>query len=217
VSTIKDLDFHNRFSWQSVLDMLVALCAESADLSFDSRIIGDEKLPTLEMRLDRPEDLEEPASMTQGHACVEMWTRGTVVLADGDLPDKLPCGPVWALRKGGPAAVSYRVFRETVRILAELKANRLPALFSWSSIPLTPICDDLSVLSRRERASYAYGAVHTVWLRCPQDAVLKNALRSMDRCGQLRVQNMATANTWIVGELDDELLMLEFGIQKSLD
>lgn len=203
MSTVKDLDFENRNSWQGALQLLFALCGEAADLSFDCRVLGDRKLPTLEIRLDNPAELEEPCVLTQGETSVERWKYGTVVLSDRK-PEVLPDGPVWLLRKSGAAAITYRAFREAVRVLSEFG---LPAEFSWSSLPLVPACDDLSITARRERDSYAYGAVHTLWLRYPEEERLKSALRAMEGCGQLRVQNMATANTWIVGRVDEAKLL----------
>ncbi len=198
MNKVIDLDFENRNSWQGALNMLFSLCGESADLSFDYRLLGGLRLPTLEVRLDNPAELEQPLTAAWGDACVETWKYGSVVLADRK-PEELPEGQVWLLRNTGAAAVTYRAFRETVRVL---KALGLPAEFSWSSLPLVPACDDLTITARRELDSYAYGAIHTLWLRCPAEDWLKGALRAMGKCGQLRVQNMSTANTWIIGVTD---------------
>lgn len=194
-----DLDFENRRSWQGALNMLSVLCGESADLSFSLRSAGEQKLPAVEIRLDKPDELEIPDAEEHNGTTVEKWKFGTVILADKK-PFDLPDGEVFILRKNGAAAITYRAFRETVRVL-----NLLPfkAEFSWSSLPLASACDDLSVTLRRERNIYAHGAVHTIWLRCPDDENLKAAMRSIDSCGQLRVQNMTTANTWITGSIDE--------------
>ena len=203
MSLVKDLDFENRSSWQGALTMLYSLCGESADLSFDCRMLGGRNLPTLEIRLDNPAELEEPSAVTEKETRVETWKYGTVVLSDKK-PEDVPAGPVWLLRNTGGAAVTYRAFRETVRVLRELD---LPAEFSWSSLPLVPICDNLQITARRELDSYACGAIHTLWLRCPEEDRLKRAMRAMGKCGQLRVQNMATANTWIIGKTDEAKLL----------
>jgi len=209
VSGVKDLDMENRYSWQGVLEMLMALCGEAADLSFDYRVLGEKKLPSLEIRLDRPAELREPQSAVEEGIDRETWNFGTVVLTDR-IPEDLPDGPVWLLRRSGAAAVAYRAFRETVKVLNRLG---LPAEFSWSSIPLAPICDDLSITARRERICCSQGAIHTIWVRCPEDEQLKKALRSSKECGQLMVQNMSTANTWIAGGVDEDLLSREiYGI-----
>lgn len=207
MNRVKDLDLQERYSWQGVLSLLLTLCGEAADLSFDLRALGQGTLPTLEIRLDRPEELEEPGTEVRDGARLETWSRGTVVLA-AEIPGwVLPEGPVWIMRESGAAAVTYRAFRETVRLLSGLKAAGLPARFSWSSIPLAPICDDPAVLARRERAAWLWGAVHTVWLRCEEEERLKAALRTVEQCGQLRAQNMTTANTWIAGRVDETALL----------
>ena len=200
---VTDLDLENRSSWQGALDMVFALCGEAADLSFDCRMLGEDKTPTVEIRLDNPAELALPRTAEADGATVETWKYGTVVLAE-ERPAKLPEGPVFLLRRGGAAAVTYRAFKETVRVLMELG---IPAEFSWSSIPLAPLCDDLSVTLRRERDSWQYGAVHTLWVRCAEDEPLRAAMRRMGPCGQLRAQNMATANTWVIGSVEQEKLL----------
>ena len=206
MNRVTDLDFDNRNTWQGALKMLLALCGESADLSFDFRTVGDLRLPTVELRLDNPAELTLPEVLLWEEASAEVWSNGTVIMADRK-PEKMPDGPVWLLRHRGTAAVTYRAFREAVRVLAALS---LPAEFSWSSIPLAPVCDDLELTLRREADSYAFCAIHTVWLRCPRDETLKSAMGALGRCGQLRVQNMATANTWIVGETAESRLLDAF-------
>ncbi len=36
---------------------------------------------------------------------------------------------------------------------------------------------------------------------------VKAAMTAMNRCGELRVQNMATANTWVSGSVDEAELL----------
>lgn len=205
MNTLTDLDFHSRRSWQGALDLIFALCGRAADLSFDMRTLGSCRLPTGEFRLDQPEKLRLPEITAWTGASAERWENGTVLLAD-TWPETVPDGDVWVLRRTGAAAVTYRAFRETVRVLA---AVGLPSEFAWSSIPLAPVCDDASVTERAETLCYRCGAIHTLWLRCPSDEKVRTALGSLSGCGQLRVQNMATANTWISGRLDEERLKRE--------
>lgn len=203
MNRVTDLDMENRRSWQGALDMIFALCGEAADLSFDCRMLGEDKTPTVEIRLDCPAELSLPQTLETEDMTVETWKYGTVVLAE-EPPAKLPEGTVFVLRRGGAAAVTYRAFKETVRVLTELG---VPTEFSWSSIPLAPLCDDLSVTLKREQDSYQYGAVHTLWVRCAEDEPLREAMKGMGPCGQLRAQNMATANTWIAGSVDQNRLL----------
>ena len=49
--------------------------------------------------------------------------------------------------------------------------------------------------------------MHTVWLRSSDDEAVKAAMTAMNRCGELRVQNMATANTWVSGSVDEAELL----------
>ena len=179
---IKDLDVENRRSWQGALDMIFTLCGEAADLSFDCRMLGSRnKLPTVEFRLDAPAELTLPHVASTADGTVEVWKYGTVILTD-HIPAQMP-----------------ERSEET-----ELK---LPAEFSWSSIFLASLCDDLSLTLAREAAAYAYGAMHTIWLRSSDDEAVKAAMTAMNRCGELRVQNMATANTWVSGSVDEAELL----------
>ena len=201
---VRDLDINNRSSWQGALDMLLALCGEAADLSFDCRDLGGWKLPSVEIRLDKPEELQLPETeqLPDGSA-VERWCFGTVVLADA-IPEELPADAAWLLRSDGAASVTYRAFKEAVRVL---QAVELPAEFAWSSIPLAPLCQDAAVMAEKEQACYGLGAVHTLWVRSDDDEVVKAAVKKAGACGQIRMQNMATANTWVGGELREEDLL----------
>jgi hypothetical protein len=198
-----DIDMENRNAWQGALVMLLGLCGEAADLSFDSRSVDGWKLPTLELRFDAPAELQLPQVTAMPWGTAEHWDRGTVLLAESK-PEALPEGPVWLLKKNGAAAVIYRAFREAVRVLQEVG---LPAEFAWSSLPLAPLCDDETRMGEKEKACWALGAIHTLWLRCEQDEVLQEALRKAGSCGQLQAQNMTTANTWILGQVEEELLL----------
>ena len=97
---VTDLDLENRSSWQGALDMVFALCGEAADLSFDCRMLGEDKTPTVEIRLDNPAELALPRTAEADGATVETWKYGTVVLAE-ERPAKLPEGLVFLLRRGG--------------------------------------------------------------------------------------------------------------------
>lgn len=44
-------------------------------------------------------------------------------------------------------------------------------------------------------------------VRCRQDETLKCSMKQMGPCGLLQVQNMATANTWITGSVDQARLL----------
>ena len=203
MNQVRDLDLENHHSWQGALKLLLALCDESADLSFDCCDIGGWKLPSLEVRLDNPAQLRLPQITQEDGVSTERWEHGTVLLAERR-PEKLPAGPVWLLRTSGAAAVTYRAFREAARVL---QALGLPAEFSWSSLPLAPISADPDLTARREQACWSLGAIHSLWLRCPEDEALKRAMAAMEPCGQLQVQNMTTANTWISGSLRREQLL----------
>ncbi len=201
---VRDLDVENRSSWQGALDMIFALCGEAADLSFDCRMLGGRKTPTAEFRLDDPAELELPRVEKTADGAVETWKYGTVMLVEHP-PVQVPdAEKVFLLRPDGAAAVTYRAFKEAVRVLTDLK---LPAEFSWTSIPLAPLCDDLSLTLAREAAAYAFGALHTIWLRSPDDGAVKTAMADVQHCGELRVQNMATANTWIAGGVNEEEML----------
>ena len=108
---------------------------EAADLSFDCRMLGSRnKLPTVEFRLDAPAELTLPHVASTADGTVEVWKYGTVILTD-HIPAQMPeATTVFLLRPDGAAAVTYRAFKESVRVLTELK---LPAEFSWRLCAMT--------------------------------------------------------------------------------
>lgn len=194
-----DLDWQGHRSWQSVLQMLLELCDRRADITFGVRQIGTAQVPTLEVRLDNPAGLSGPERLDGG---ADRWQAGTVLLA-GEQPHQLPEGRVWLLRESGAGAVIYRAFRQAVEMMEPLRGE---LEFSWSSVPLSPVCDDVELTHRREALCYSYGAIHTLWVRSRSELALKERLRQLPPCGQLQVQNMATANTWIIPQEEDRLL-----------
>lgn len=200
---VHDLDLREHFSWQHVLDMIFHLCGEAADLSFDSRSLGTRQIATAEFRLDAPAAVKLPEISKADGAEVHVWSHGTVVLTDSVIPKDLPGKEAWLLRRNGAGAVTYRAFLESVRVLERLG---LPAEFSWSSVPLAPICADGAKLAAKEQAAWSLGAIHTVWLRNGSDEAVCQRLRAIPVCGELRVQNMQTANTWIAGRTDAQAL-----------
>ena len=199
----RDLDFSGHASWQGVLDMLSALCGGAADLSYAYRDADGFKIPVIEIRLDRPEELDLP-SVIEGDVRKDYWDRGTVFVAE-ELPDiSGEEGNVWMMRENGTAAVAYHAFVETVRVYRE---TGLAVQFVWSQIPLAPACDDAEITRSRERMMFEKGAVHTVWVREASDDIIKEKILEMKDCGEIRVQNMATANTWIAGSTDEKAVM----------
>ena len=199
---VKDMDFENHWSWQGVLDMLNVLAKDAADLSFAYREIGGWKLPTIEVRLDKPEELELPNTIEANYTEEDLWDEGSVIQAD-EIPDVPDDGNVWYMRKNGAAAVAYHAFKEALRVYGELGGQ---VEFVWSSIPLSPICDDARLTEARELACFEYGAIHTVWVHEDSDETLKSRMKEQAPCGELRVQNMTTANTWIKGQTCEDRL-----------
>lgn len=189
--------------WQKTLDMIQSLCDGQADLGYDYRDAGGWKLPCVDFRLDAPAELLPPVSREEDGACVDLWQHGAVVLGMS-VPAQLQAETVWLLPPNGASAVIYRAFRRSVALLRQLG---LPVEFSWSSVPLAPQCDDLSLLLRREEEFWQLGSVHTVWLRCEDPENLKDILRTLPPSGQVRVQEMRSANTWVQGILQEAELV----------
>lgn len=208
MGAIIDLDLTERYSWKQVLDMIFDLCGEAADLSFDHCMIEGRRMVTMEIRLDAPAELSLPQVVEDEDFIAEKWARGTVVFADA-MPKNLPSDEkVWLMKKNGAGAVNYRCFKDMVGVMT---AFEIPCEFAWSSYPTAPLCDDTAKLNAREKASYVCGAVHTLWAHGSDEAV-KERLLSMPACGEIRVQNMTTANTWIKGECRANELAEAFGM-----
>jgi len=208
-SEIYDIDVRNHHSWQEMLKMITRLCDDSADCTFSCRNADGWKIPTLEVRLDRPDELEEPERQAAGKYKADVWKNKTVIFAD-DVPEKIPDGEVFLLRENGAAAVTYRAFREIIRVMRKVKEK---PEFLWSSVPLSPVCDTVSVTFEKEKKMYSCGAVHTLWVR-GRDEDIRGELQLITGCGELRVQNMATANTWITGSTEDTELLKVIKAQK---
>ena len=103
----------------------------------------------------------------------------------------------------GAAAITYAAFKECIRVFRSLE---IPPQLVWSSIPLAPMAFDLQLTQQKMQACYAIGAVHTIWVRS-EDALICAALKRLAPCGQVQVQNMATANTWLSGKRNDARLL----------
>ena len=80
MNQVTDIDLEGRYAWRGALDMIFALCGEAADLSFDCRKLNAWQPPTVEFRLDKPEELKRPQTAKTPNGCVDTWPRGTVVV-----------------------------------------------------------------------------------------------------------------------------------------
>lgn len=197
------IDQNGKTSWQGTLDMIYLLCNEKADLSYDYRDLNGWKLPCVDFRLDAPSEIVLPASNAESGDPVEVWETCSVVLGEV-LPEGLSASTVFLMRANSAAASVYRAFKMTLSMLRELS---LPAEFLWSSVVLAPLCTNLDLLLDREKKCWELGSIHTIWLRCEQDDLVKAAMEKVISFGELRVQNMTTANTWIAGRNEDSRLM----------
>ena len=158
------------------------LSGDTADISYDSRRIGDFRIATVEIRLDDPERFKQ---LKIDEIEKNIWDDTLVVLSDGY------------------ADIIYQAFKEMVRVI---NACDIQTEFAWSSIPLAPLSDDKELEKDRMETMFSYGAVHTIWGRGTDDEV-KNLLSLFKSNGIVQIQNMATANTWVSGKIDEEKLI----------
>lgn len=197
------LEQNGKTCWQGTLDMIYLLCNEQADLSYDYRDFNGWNMPCVDFRLDAPSEIALPQSSLEKIGIVDRWDVCSVVLGDV-VPEGIQSKHVFAMRETSTAASIYRAFKMTLSIIRQLS---LPAEFLWSSVVLAPLSNNIDVLLDREKKCWELGSIHTIWLRCEQDDLVKAAMEKVISCGELRVQNMTTANTWIAGRNEDSRLM----------
>ena len=197
------IDPNGKTSWQGTLDMIYQLCNGKADLSYDYRDMGGWKLPCVDFRLDAPDEIALPRSRSESGTEIDRWERCSVVLGD-KVPDGLRADVVFLMQSTSAAASVYRAFKMSLSVPNGLS---IPAEFLWSSVPLAPLSSTSDVLLAREKLCWEWGAIHTIWLNCGQDELVKDAMKRVDKCGELRIQNMTTANTWVIGHTDESRLI----------
>lgn len=193
-------------TWQEALDLFTRLCGGKADITYGDRLIKSFRLPALEVRLDNPADLTPPEKQNGMH----IWKHGRVAFGE----QKSGHTDMDYIPDTGAAAAVYPVFLSLAELLELISASLPRELFQWAwySIPVPTFCDDADLMAKRVRASCEKGAVLSLWLRCDTDEPIKAALRALPACGQVRLHNLTTANTWIAGSEDEEGLARTFGI-----
>jgi len=200
---VNRLDQSGKTSWRATLDMIYLLCNEQADLSYDYRDVNGWKLPCVDFRLDDPAEIVLPRCRTEDVDMIDKWQTCEVVLGD-EVPEGLCRETVFLMQANSAAASIYRAFKMSLSVLCELS---LPAEFLWSSVLLPPLCSDLGILLMREKLCWEWGSIHTIWLHNELDESVKAAMKHVYGCGELRIQNMTTANTWVAGHVEEALLI----------
>ena len=193
-------------TWQEALELFTRLCGSKADISYGDRSVKSYRLPALEVRLDNPADLTPPEKQNGMH----IWKQGRVAFGE----QKSGHADMDYIPDTGAAAAVYPAFLSLAETLELIGASLPRESFQWAwySIPVPAFCDDVDLMAKRVRASYEKGAVLSLWLRCDTDEPIKAALRALPVCGQVRLHNMTTANTWIAGSEDEDGLARAFGI-----
>jgi len=176
-------------SWKSAADIIVEISDDTAEVSYDSRQYEALRLPTVEIRLDDPARFVYGRNgLNKSKVLSNVWWDKEIVLS------------------GGYSDIIYQAFAEMIRVINALGIE--PQL-AWSSIPLLPFVTDNTEFLHKQNIIYQYGAVHTIWVRDTDDNI-KNRLSRLDACGLVQVQNMATANTWIRGQLQNRVVAEAF-------
>ena len=174
-------------------ELLSLLTGNAADFSLGMRQWHDFHYQTAEFRFDCPDELHLPETVSEENGTADRWERAAVILCnETDFSGR--AANVWKFEKHGFAAILYRAFREAIRVKEEL--NLVPE-FLWSSVPLALSCCDYDLLLKKESVMYTQAAVHTFWCKDMNDDEIVRMLKKMSDCGEMRIQNMSTANTWI--------------------
>jgi hypothetical protein len=213
-----DLGLENRCAWASAKSLVEALIHRQGEAGFAEMSLGQYKFPTLDIFLDEPSALRMPEIKKDEHGERYFFPDENMELGlFSALPPESPVrgGFLAASKNTGLVASVFRAYMATVETLAECKALGFSddeMLWGWSSVLLAPLCDSLSRTLERQNAVKAGGSVISLWLRRDKDDDVKELVRKLSPRGELRLQNLSTGNTFILGAVDQGLCKKVFGI-----
>lgn len=219
-SAVLDMGFSNRAAWASGNALLEELLLHGGEVSFGELAVNGCNLPTLDLFLDDPAGLSMPRIReTENGTLYEFPEAGAAVALLRALPQDLSSlalpGCVTAVtRECGLIASILRAYLQTLDFLgecAEKGIHRENMVWGWSSILLAPLCDDKTVTLARQETVNESGAVMSLWVRCRGDDEIRTLAPKLRKRGEVRLQNLTTANTFCIGKLSAGRLKAVFG------
>jgi hypothetical protein len=215
---VVDLGLENRCSWVSAKSLVEALMNFQGEVNFADMSLGQYKFPTLDIFLDEPSKLGPPEIQNDEYGERYFFPDENMEMGlFSALPPESPVrgGFLAACKNTGLIASVFRAYMVTIETLAECKALGLSEdeiVWGWSSVLLAPLCDDLPLTLERQKAVKAGGSIISLWLRRDNDKDIKELIRKLGPRGELRLQNLSTGNTFILGAVDQGLCGKVFGI-----
>jgi hypothetical protein len=203
-----DIGLTNRCAWASAKQLISFLIHDQGEVQFSDMQIGGCRIPTLDLFLDEPAKLAMPVfqSLEQGDLCFFANENAEVGLFSALPPERDIKGDFLAVTKdSGLVASVFRAYLQTAGTVAECTALGLEKeaiVWGWSSVLLAPLCDSLPLTLERQKALAASGSIISLWVRHDSDETIKALMRKLSKRGELRLQNLKTGNTFILGSVD---------------
>lgn len=218
-NAVLDAGFSNRAAWASGKALLGELMLRQGEVSFGELMVDGYNLPTLDLYLDNPAKLPIPRQREMETGTLyEFPEAGAAVALLRSLPQDITSLALSdrvtvVTRECGLIASILRAYLQTLDFLDDCEAHgmdRVQMIWGWSSILLAPLCDDKALTLARQETVNTCGSILSLWLRCEDDGIIKTLAPKLRRRGEVRLQNLTTANTFCIGKLSADHLKSVF-------
>jgi hypothetical protein len=217
---VLDMGLQTRCAWASAKTLIEQLIEERGVVSFGEWVFGGQKLSTLDLFLDDPVRLKTPRvkkisggeihSFADANMAVGLFSQMPM-----PEPGQSKHGFMIVTKDTGVVAAVYRSYLKTVESVQEILAAGFldeQVLWGWSTILLPPLCDDAALFGKRLQTAAEDGSIISLWVRADSDAEIKGRMRTLSKRGELRLQNLKTANTFLLGDIDEAVCKKAFGL-----
>lgn len=216
---VLDVGLGTRCAWASAKTLVEQLIEGRGEVVYGEMLVNGYKMGTLDLFLDDPASLEMPeiGADAAGNELHTYKEAGMAVALCAAAPTEAPKGAgfVVATKNTGVVASVYQSYLRTVQTVREVLKAGFGAeqlVWGWSTMVMPPLCDDAARFAGRLAAATENGSIISLWLRTDSDEDVKACLKGLSKRGELRLQNLKTANTFILGSVDEAAVAKGFGI-----
>ena len=225
---IIDMGVNIPSAWSAGKKLIEMIMDEQGEVNFGEFYIKDYALPSIDIFYDDPKRIKIPLrkSIDGKDFCLHENTRLIYTEVDG-MPgiseiNKISIAfgndennlKLVATRPTSLVATIYGCSLTTSIIvdkLLRLGLDEEEIQWSWSTIIMPTLTDELKKSEERMKAAITYGTVTSIWVRT-EDKKIQEILSHMDLCGELRIHNLLSAKTFIHGSLNIEELQSAYNI-----
>ena len=215
-------------AWSAGKKLIEMIMDEQGEVNFGEFYIKDYALPSIDIFYDDPKRIKIPLCKSIDGKDFCMYENISLIYTEVDeMPsiseiEKISTAfgndennlRLVLTRPTSLVATIYGCSLTTANIVDKLLMlgfNEEEIQWSWSTIVMPTLTDDLGKSAERMKAATTHGTVTSIWVRT-EDKKIQEILPHMDLCGELRIHNLQSAKTFIHGSLNIEELQRAYNI-----